>query len=111
MCDGLNAEEESYNRTALNPVELIYDGTRGCVADKKTCGKARFKTPWDTADDATDHVKGMANGAFLESVGGSDCTIDIVVGDDSFLSKVTISQPWLAWQAGASPPGTLMPLG
>ena len=70
----------------MNPVELIYDGARGCVADKKTCGKAKFKTPWETADDATDYVKGIANGAFLEGVGGSDCTIDIVVGNDSFIS-------------------------
>ena len=56
------------------------------MADKKACGKAEFKTPWDTADDAMECVKGTANGEFLEGVGGDDCTIDIVVGNDSFVS-------------------------
>ena len=45
VCDGTIATSASCNRTVMNPVELIYDGTQGCAADKKTCGKRDTRHP------------------------------------------------------------------
>ena len=87
VCDGLLATEASCKRTLLNPVDLIYgqrpNGTWGCVAgDRKRCKEAEFKTPWETAYAARNHVSGIYKEA-LAGLGGSDCAIDIVVGNDA----------------------------
>ena len=93
VCDGSNAQFSTCQNTGLNPTTAILDGDDCVVADDESeeipeeCqAGSKYKAALANAQAAVELVGGYGD-QFLNGVGGSDCTVDIMVGNTLLLES------------------------